>query len=408
MTVWEDGDMAENLVRTGAMFHVTHGVANHSFTFPVYASLVAITYEAFGVGSQAVLALNLALGSLNAWVLALLFGRLFDRLDVPARWRRDRNHVVALAVFVFLVHPVIAYYAMRNVHPLGLDMLVLDVVLLESLRAADSGGTARDCVRVGVVLGLALLTRTTLAVGVFPFFLRTWRHARWATPLRRGLVVAAVALAIGFPWLAHNYATEGVIGYTSTTGEILWKGSLEGSTGSNYLSNGKSYLSALTDEDEAHLASIGVDAQNRWFFAKFVDEVRESPRRTASLYVGKLRSFFWFRSDLGSEYGEVMRRGIPLYKAFYVTLLGFALVSSFVVGRTVWPVLSVAILLGAFQSLFYVETRHRVVVEPLLAFLAVVPIPAAVRFVRTRAWQTRAPKDSSPHPDLEAPPPPPA
>src|SRR5437868_6895995 len=107
--------MAANLLETGAMFHRHHGVANHSYQFPVYAFLVAGIYKSLGFHPRLIVVLNLALNALNAWILIELLGGLFDRLAVSDRFKSWKHAIVAVSIIGFLLHPLISFYSMNNV-----------------------------------------------------------------------------------------------------------------------------------------------------------------------------------------------------------------------------------------------------------------------------------------------------
>jgi hypothetical protein len=368
--VWEDGAMAGNFLQTGTLFFRHYGVDNHSFQFPVYAFMVATVYRLFGVRPALIGFLNLFLNALNAWVLMHLFWRLFDRLQIPVQVRPHKESIVTVAILGFLLHPLISYYSMNNVHPFALDMLMLYVPILLALRYFDRGEGARDFVILGLSLGAALLTRTVLVVSILPFVIIARAAWGWKTALSRTGLLLGIAALVGAPWLIRNYRMDRIFGYTSTAGEILWKGSLKGSDGSNFLSDGRPYVAALSDSERASLETLSVSGQNHFFMGKYREAVMESPLQVARLFFVKLKNFFWFRALIGNDYGPAIRRLIPIYRFAYALILVLAMLSIPLIGRSSWLVWSVVIGLGMFQSVFYVETRHRVVIEPLLMFLA--------------------------------------
>ena len=46
--VWEDDVIARNMLETGEMFYMQRGTPNYMFQFPVYPSLLFVTYKTFG------------------------------------------------------------------------------------------------------------------------------------------------------------------------------------------------------------------------------------------------------------------------------------------------------------------------------------------------------------------------
>lgn len=102
------------------------------------------------------------------------------------------------------------------------------------------------------------------------------------------------------------------------------------------------------------------------------------------MYARKLRHFFWFRAMAGNDYGAAFRRLLPLYKRAYGGMLAGALLAFWRFGGRAWAVWLPVVALGAVQAFFYVETRHRVLVEPLLLFLALATFATLVASWRDR------------------------
>ncbi|MEZ5167966.1 MAG: glycosyltransferase family 39 protein [Acidimicrobiales bacterium] len=88
--------------------------------------------------------------------------------------------------------------------PLALVLLGVAVLLLVRLAAAP---TASLAVMLGLVLGLAILTRSellTMLVIVVPLALRQANTVDRATRIRLGALVAAISVAMLVPWAAYN------------------------------------------------------------------------------------------------------------------------------------------------------------------------------------------------------------
>ena len=373
-TQQEDAKLAVSLLRTGT-FTLRHlGADNHSYQFPLYPTMVAGAYRILGARPAAVGLLNLVLNALTAWVLVLVLGKFFDRIDVAGRLRWARAATLWVCLVAFLLHPFISYYVMHNVHPLPLDLLAFYGPLLLVFRYFDRGNRTSDLVLLGVATGLVMLTRPPHIVTLLPLLIIAAASSGWFAALRRTTFVVSIALLVGVPWLVHNYRTDGILGYTSTTGEILWKGALANSDGSNFLLDGRRHIDALSDTELERVSTMSVAEQNRFFMGKYVASLGRQPGQVAWMFLVKLRNFFWFRSLLGNEYSASIRRWMPLYEVPYAAALLLALLSIPRLGAGTWPVWSMIVGLGLLQSVFYVETRHRVAIEPLLVFLATLSI----------------------------------
>jgi hypothetical protein len=381
----EDGVMAANFATTGSFFINRYGIDNHTFQFPVYMTLVGWTYRLFGEHRQLACLLNVLLSGLTACVLIPLFSRILDEIDPQhALPGANRTAVVSVAVLGFLFHPFTSYYAMNNIHPFSLDLLMLYVPLLLMFRYVDRGERPIDLLLLALSLGVVLLTRTTLVVGMLLFLRIVGRRSGWKAAIVRASIATTIAVLMSVPWLIRNYRIDGIVGYTSTTGENIWKGALDNSEGANYLADGSNYRTVLTTEELDLLPTLSVNGQNEFFLDKYRRILVERPGHIAEMFLRKLRNFFWFRPGIGERYNAVMQRVMPLYMAMYAVALALALLSIPAFGRSTLVFWSIIAALGMFQSVFYVETRHRVVIEPLLILLAAASTSVLVSSFRSR------------------------
>lgn len=385
---WEDGQMAASFLAQGSLFVEHFGQANHTMQFPMYALLMTGVYSVFGIHPQLMVLVNLGLSVVAAWVLVEVFQHLVVQLDRSRSLGTRQPAIVYLAVVAFLLHPFISYYTMNNLHPLILDLLVFYLMVRGVLRYMASDGGRPELWWLALVSGLALLTRTTLIVALLPFVWWTVRRFGVGVAVARLALILAIGLLVGAPWLIRNYRVERVIGYTSSTGEILWKGTLEGADG-NYLANGQTYETALLPQERRQLTNMTVRDQSAFFFRKYLSILRERPAQAARQYLQKLRSFYWFRPGMGIEYGAAIRRVMPIYQIGYAVMLSGGLLALAVFRRkALTPWLLIAGF-GLLQAVFYVETRHRVLIEPLLILLSLSVLFAVAECSREAAAADR-------------------
>jgi hypothetical protein len=375
---WEDSAMAINFMRTGSLFVSQYGVRNHSFLFPVYPLMIAGLYGIAGSQARLMTLFNVLLSGVTALVLAGLFPILVSRVDLEARLKGLRRCIVYISVLGFLLHPLINYYSMNNIHPFALYALTFYTLLFLGFRYFERGQKSRDLVLLGVATGANLLTRMTLVVSLVPFVLLSVADRGWSKALGRTATVISIGVLLSSPWLIRNYWVDGVVGYTSTTGEFLWRGSLKNSEGSSYLTDGRTYWTAISDEDSAKLSRMNVADQDRFFLREYLATVTNDPGHVFEMFLVKLRNFFWFRPLIANGYSTSIQRWVPLYKVVYGIVLILALLTVPLFGLRSLLVWGPIIGLGVLQSVFYVETRHRVLIEPLLIFLATLSIAKIV------------------------------
>jgi hypothetical protein len=367
---FEDTRIAFNLLSNGSLSFRHLGQTYYAYQFPTYPLVEAAIFRLAGASPLPVLVFNVLVTAVTAWVLAAIFELFLVRMADAAPFRDRLPAVVWTSVVAFLLDPAIAQYSMLQLHPLAIDTLAFYVPVALTFWYVDRGWQARDLVILGVATGLVMLTRVVLVVNLLPLVALSISRDGWRSTVGRIATVGVIALCVGAPWLIRTYRLDGVVGYTSTTGEILWKGALPGSEGSNFLSNGNRYLSALSAQEQQELERMPVAAQNRYFLCRYVERLASHPKGVALQFLLKLRNFFWFRPQLGNDYGPAMRRLVPAYEAAYAALLTLAIVAVWLFGRGALLPCSLILGLGFVQSIFYVETRHRAVIEPLLIFLA--------------------------------------
>ena len=149
---------------------------------PLYGFLCAGLYGIFGHHPLPVILVQIAASSLISVMIARIaieFG-----LDRRLRW---------IAAAPAVLHPGLVVYAVHKLHPLSFDALFLALTVLAVLRLAPVAAVGAYG-RAGIVLGVATLTRPTLAAFALPAAL--WLS--WIVPPnRRRLAVAGVAVFLG-------------------------------------------------------------------------------------------------------------------------------------------------------------------------------------------------------------------
>lgn len=106
----------------------------------------------------------------------------------------------------------------------ALAVLVVGLSVYACARFLEGGSARAATLVLGGVLGLALLSKLTATVAVFPLAAAVVAASRRAGPTERwrtlaaGRVVLGLALAgaIAAPWFAHNLATRGALVYNSS------------------------------------------------------------------------------------------------------------------------------------------------------------------------------------------------
>lgn len=384
---WEYEYLARNLLAGRGFVYFHMGIDYRGYVEPLYPFLVAGVYA---VTRHGVLALGLVQCLLSALVPLVVYGI----------GRRTFGHGPgAAAGLLIAIHPGLAAYATKF-HPLVLDSLFLALVALATLRLAQAPGPGNAC-RFGAALGACVLTRPTVLAVVPPAIgWLAWRHgpARALARCAAGLAVAAVTVG---PWVLRNHAALGAFVLTRTnTGYVFWLGNHPGATGGAGAPSGVgSQFDAAPAGLKQRILAAGELEQNQIFLAEALRYVRQRPLAFAGRTVRKLYYFWWFAPYEGRGYPGWQ---FTAYRAFYAGLLALAAAGLALAwrrpaaGQADGVVLALLFLatISVGQAFFYIDGRHRLAVEPLLAVFSGRALAALAGW--RRAGAARAPSAPAP------------
>ncbi len=382
--LFEDHIMAVNLMQTGELFFNWDGVNNHTYQFPVYPFLISLIYHLVGIVPWVACMFHVVLNTVTAFLLIPVFSFFLRQFRLPVYFENKVSAISFWSVLLFSLHPGIACYAMFKIHPFSLDLLMLVLPLYFTSRYFTRRCVA-NLILFCLSVSLSVLTRATLLVSAIPFFLLFLEQQGFLKTVRAGLVLTLVMTLVCGPWLFRNYRQDGITGFSSMGGMTIWKGSNPQSEGSNYLDNGNYCYTLLGPHATDTLITLSVKEQDLYYRSLYLKNVRANPMGQVRLYFVKLRNFWLFRSQFGGEYGPRMKQVIPFYQILYLILLGLSIFASIQIGKRSLLLLIIPLLLSLEQSIFYVETRHRLIIEPCLIFMGCIGFVYLVHaFKKTR------------------------
>ncbi len=267
---------------------------------PGYPLFLTVIFYFFPNSLVAVKIVNLTLGLLTAWIVALL------------TWRLTAHKATAtLAAFLFLTHPAILFAQSRS-GPESLFTLLTTGFVLALCQAFDRKKML-DFVIAGILLGMATMVKSTTIF--FPAFLfglvllkKQWHSAFKIWMPRLALMVLGMLLVLA-PWIVRNYLlvhqfipTMTVAGTSATHGLYVCKNfSFKANMGQQY-SEAAKQLNAVaaqlqlphrgmffqyfyTAEDEVRF--------NQHLLRTVYDEYRKSPALLAQCSLQNVFNF-WF------------------------------------------------------------------------------------------------------------------
>jgi 4-amino-4-deoxy-L-arabinose transferase-like glycosyltransferase len=358
---WEYEDIANSLL-AGYGYTSTVGQIPYvaAVSSPLYVLLTVGIYLLTDHSQSVVLVLQAVAGGLTAVLAGWLGARAF------------RPEAAWVAGGLVAIDPGLLVYS-AELHPLSFDALAFLAVICLSV-ALPFHPRVRSAALVGLSLGIAALTRTTI-LSLTPILLlwanryRGMRLLSWSAA-----ALVGVAVLVYSPWPVRNSLLLGqfVPGSSEST-EWLWRGTNPNATGASLTPEGQTMLSVAPPDFQARIASANEAQRIAVYRDAAYQYIEQHPLDAARLFAVKLKAFWWGSDATGLLYPAPWT---TLYEAWYIAVLVFAAIGLWCTwgserGRSI-AVLIVAslILVAVSQAIFYVEGRHRLAVEPLVLVLA--------------------------------------
>jgi hypothetical protein len=338
----------------------------------LYSFLAGAVYASIGHYPLALAVVQAVLASLAVPVLYVIAERPFG----PAR--------AATGAALAALHPGLLAYTVK-LHPLGLDVLLLSLLVYWSLQRRSSG---RSSLMAGLTLGLNLMSRPTYFVAGVGALSFGW-VARRAD--RRYLMAAlAIGLLVGAPWLLRNWVLLGQPMLMSTSFEDVWKGNNVAANGSSLVAPGASVLDVAPADFRTRIWGSDELQANDTFAQATVAFIQQQPDQFASLVAHKFVYFWWLPQAAGTLYPPMW---LTAYQAYALVIFAFAGVGAVGIARSGTPderdllsmVVALGMMLALIHALAYVEGRHRWGIEPLVLLITARGMFSVVGWLRGSA-----------------------
>lgn len=381
---WEYDVIAANLVAGGGHVYDRLGFVYAAYAPPLWSWILAALLAVVGDARIAIQVLQ----------ALLCLGAAVTSRGLTRRITGDETSALVAGLLVAL-QPSLLYYSVVKSDPLPLNVFLLGLIAgsATSLLERPEDGRA---LRFGLLTGLGILSRGTPAVGVPLVALALFLSRRSGALRAVALSTAAMVLCLA-PWLIRNVAVLGAPVLTSTTGENFWRGNHEGAGGGVLDLNG----GEITRMEPANPAlppvirtvlTAGTELErDRVFMSEAWRFIRAEPAEALALFATKMQRFWW---RIDSDPRDYPRTASIAYAILYRSELAFALLGAFLVFRSGGElsthrsaaalVLGLIAAVGVLQSAFYVQGRHRFLVEPLLLIFTAIGATAVFRGGRLR------------------------
>lgn len=357
---WEYESIASNLL-SGKGFSFYHmGIIYRSYCEPFFPFFSACVYF---LTHHNVFILELAQAFFSSLICVVVY---FIGL------RLYGQRVGFLAALLAAFHPGLIIYAVK-LHPLTFDALFISFSLLAMIIAAAKLNL-RNATLAGLAGGICVMSRPTilLFLPLAMIFILIQNKLGFKKGAGYFFAFAAFCGIIILPWVLRNYAVQGQFMLTrSNTPYVFWLGNNPNFSGSAFTKDGKGVFELAPSALMAKLATLDEVGQNKEFLNAALTHVKQYPLGFIIRTVKKFYYFWWFTPQAGLLYPGIW---LILYKMFYILIFASAVWGLYLTfkvrdfGRlNELSIILLALLsISAVQSLFYIETRHRWGVEPVL------------------------------------------
>jgi hypothetical protein len=371
-SLFEVHTIAVNMVQTGEMKYFLNGQWNYNYQFPIYPGILYFLYAVFGVSPKLAIIFNCILHSIAGIAGFHFFQLVGTRFNHP-KWQKHISTISLLGALALLFHPVVNHYTLLMVHPFALDLSLMMICLWMMMRYFDKPSLQRLII-YAILFGIAVLNRTSMLVLIVPFFILFLKQNSVINGIKKTGIVVLIGLLISLPWLLRNYTIYHAVSINSSFGQNLWLGIQEETGGSAYLNNGQTYYHLLSNDEWKRMGKLNPVEQSNEFLKKYRATMQEDPGLIVKMFGIKMKNFWWFRQGIGTEYSPAMKAWMPVYQVVYVMILILAVLCMILLRKNLTYLIGFLITFSIFQSLFYVETRHRIIIEPILIWMGMLVV----------------------------------
>jgi 4-amino-4-deoxy-L-arabinose transferase-like glycosyltransferase len=263
-----------------------------------------------------------------------------------------------------------------DVNALATLFMLLGCYFFARLRDEDG---FRSSAATGVFMGLGALTRPDVVVALSAPAAGIILEKQRA---RKALVIAlSAAVAVLSLWWARNFLVHGCwIPFTTTSPLLFWEGNNPLSqVGTLVTMDGHEVRAAMPRDLREKLAGCD-ELQRMWVFREEAMRcIRADPGAFARRLVRKAVNFWWFSPTFATKhYSWVGGWMVGVYKLFHLLVLVLACMGlrralfrdGDDVRRLSLCMLAILLSQAFIHIVYYAETRHRLLVMPLLLALA--------------------------------------
>jgi 4-amino-4-deoxy-L-arabinose transferase-like glycosyltransferase len=283
--------------------------------------------------------------------------------------------IAFISALLYCLHPgLVAYTAM----PASLTFQICFILMIIYLMVCFED-KKWPLALAGILTGLSVLIRPTIIFFIPAFLIYLIvRKEPWRKLFLKLSIIGFFLMIVLFPWIYRGYKIYNRFIFVSlTSSESFWRGNNPIATGTGFTEDSQVFLwKAMLNEDFARkIYSLNEIGQYDFFKDATMKYIKAHPLDFFKITIRKFIYFWSFSPQTGLLYPA---RWLALYKMGYYFLATFFVLGVYFIFKNRqyvnMPValllFSVFIMISAFQSLFYVDTRHRWMLEPLLMIVS--------------------------------------
>ena len=356
--IYEYDVLALNILNGKGYVYNFLNTEHRAFCYPGYSYLLVFFHRLTHDNYFAIEIFQAAVSVAACWILYLIAKKIF-------------NETVALtASFLAAFHPALVVYTAK-IHDLSLVVFLITLVfwLIISLKQDNA---ARN-ILIGAVIGAGTLVRPTLVLFLPVYFFYNWVRSKERKDYLRGCAVVFISAAVVLaPWTARNYKIyKRFIFITTTSAEHFWRGNNAFSSGTALTQDGKPVMEGAPKDFLEKLYRMKEIEQYDCLYGQTMKYIASHPAFFIKMAMKKFYYFWWFSPQTGLLYPGLWTQLYKIYYAVIFTLFAsgayMGLKQAKRPGRAaIASILLFLLLISAGNSLYYVESRHRWAVEPLM------------------------------------------
>ena len=358
---WEYENVVNNMLSGRGFVLDSYCGTSYKTMQPLYAFLCAGVYA---LTNHSYFAILLVQSVLSLCLIIVIFGIAKSIFG---------EKVAFLAALFTAFHPGFVYYDVFNLMPASMDALMIATAVWLMMRCRKKP-TLLGMSLVGCVIGLGALSRGVIGA-LLPFFSIYFviftRHLL-KEKIKFIIILWVSAFIVIAPWAVRNYIVhKELILISSTSGEALYRGNNPSALGTSLTADGKSVSELWSKEVKEKIATLDEIGQKKFFEREALSFIKNNPIAFVKLYMKKVYYFWWFSFQSGKIYPKSY---LMDYRILYLPLLLFTVIGAALalmfgdenVKDNTWLILFAFMAICFTQSLFYVEGRHRWLIEPLM------------------------------------------